>query len=92
MLRRPKQKPAEAGWSKAVLAVATAAGVLSGPPGPARAQIVLEPIVVEGATLQGDPVEADNLGASATVITGAELSAGRSAMRPTPCAWFPASR
>jgi vitamin B12 transporter len=40
---------------------------------PARAQIVLEPIIVEGATLQGDPIQADKLGASATVITGAEL-------------------
>lgn len=40
---------------------------------PAKAQQALEPIVIEGATLGGELIEADKLGSSVTVITAEEL-------------------
>ncbi len=56
----------------AVLALALAMGCgLAGPA--ARAQVALEEIVVEGATLGGEPVKTEQLGSSVTVITGEEL-------------------
>jgi vitamin B12 transporter len=41
----------------------------------ASAQIVLEPITVESATLSGEPADTGKLGSSVSVVTGAELEA-----------------
>ncbi len=40
---------------------------------PAVTQTQLDPVIVESATLSGDPVDAEKLGSSVTVITGDDL-------------------